>query len=124
MVVRHTLGKTLVCFCFLHMENFGEKICRCIVHTGGCPVAPLATPKDTAKSWVPYPLVLPWLYFGVVWLALVQLWYSLCIAYGKCIYFSLPNATLLITLHTLVSSLAIPWYNFLGSDLIGFYYSL
>ena len=41
---------------------------------------PLATPKDTAKSWVPYPLVLPWLYFGVAWLALVQLWYSFGIA--------------------------------------------
>jgi len=88
------------------------------------PWPPLATPKDTAKSWVPYPLVLPWLYFGVAWLALVQLWYSFGIAYGKCTYLTLPKATPLITLHTLVYCLAIPWYIFLGSDLIGFYYSL
>jgi hypothetical protein len=32
---------------------------------------PWPTPKYTAKSWVPYPLVLPWLSFGVAWLALV-----------------------------------------------------
>jgi len=70
-------------------KNIAQVLTR-IVHTGGYPVAPLATPKDTAKSWVPYPLVLPWLSFGVAWLALVQLWYSFGIAYGKCTHLSLP----------------------------------
>ena len=115
MVVGHTLGKTLVCLCFCIWRIFVRKFVGALYIHADTPWPPLATPKYTAKSWVPYPLVLPWLYFGVAWLVLVCICDHICIAYGKCTYLSLPNAILLITLHTLVSSLATPWYNFLGS---------
>jgi len=77
MVVEHTLGKTLVCFCFLHMENFGEKICRCIVHTGGYPVTPLGLPLSIQQK-VGYPTL--WSYLGYTLVLLGWFWYSFGIA--------------------------------------------
>ncbi len=110
------------------MENFCEKICRCIVHTGGCPRTPSCCPQALRKKLAPLPFVItlatPWLYLGYPLVLLGWLWYSFGIAYvlhtGNAHTLAYPNATPLITLHTLVSSLAIPWYNFLGSDLIVF----
>jgi hypothetical protein len=68
MVVEHTLGKTLVCFC---LKILVRKFLGALYIHADAPAPPWPTPKYTAKSWVPYPLVLPWLYFGITWLVLV-----------------------------------------------------
>ena len=131
MVVGHTLGKTLVCLCFCMWRIFVRKFVGALYIHADAPAPPWLplsiqqkVSPPTLCDYAGYTVAIPWLSFGVAWLALVCLCDHICIAYGKCIYLSSPNATPLITLHTLVSSLAILWYNFLGSDLIGFYYSL
>jgi len=71
MVVEHTLGKTLVCFVFCMWRILVRKFVGALYIHADTPWPPWPTPKYTAKSWVPYPLVLPWLSFGVAWLVLV-----------------------------------------------------